>query len=68
MTYLVGAKMKITRNELIQIYDELRDIQQDFLETADILESMASTMRAYQQTLVDVTALIEDDVNGTDAS
>lgn len=55
--------MKITRNELIDIYEKLREIQEDFLETADILESMASTMRAYQQTLVDVTDIIEKDVN-----
>lgn len=56
-----GTEMKITRDELIRIYDALRDIQQDFLETADILESMASTMRAYKQELEEISDLIDED-------
>lgn len=63
-----GTEMEITRNELTDIYEGLRGIQEDLLETADILESMASTMRAYEKTIADITDLMEDDVNGTDAS
>lgn len=60
--------MKITRDELIDIYEGLRGIQEDLLETADILESAASTMRNYEKTIADITDIMEDDVNGTDAS
>lgn len=60
--------MKITRDELIDIYEGLRGIQEDLLESADILESMASTMRAYEKTIAGITDIMEEDVNGTDAS
>lgn len=56
-----GIRMKTTRSELITIYENMMDIQQDLMETADILESMASTMRAYKQELEEMSDLIEED-------